>query len=85
MVGNAIFGISRPDVCRLRHGRGVEVSAKTAAPGECSAVGFVYLLDTRGLAPGSHTLTVSTAAASGAPGTESWTINFDVTTSGDNR
>ena len=47
VVGNATYGVSRVDVC-------------TAYPGRagCPNVGYIYALDTTGLTPGPHTLTV---------------------------
>jgi hypothetical protein len=47
LVGTAVYGTPRPDVCGIVN-----------RPG-CPNVGFSYALNTSGLAPGPHTLTVS--------------------------
>jgi hypothetical protein len=46
-VGNATYGISRPDVCSVYQGR----------PG-CPNVGYSFSLNTAGLTPGPHRITV---------------------------
>ena len=48
VVGNASYGVSRPDVCAAYPGRA-----------NCPNVGYSYQLNTNGLATGSHTITVS--------------------------
>ena len=78
LVGNAVSGFARPEVCRLHRLKSAEISSADASQTDCSATGFAYLLDTRGLAPGLHTLTVSTTGAGSTPDADSWTINFDV-------
>ena len=47
LMGTALYGGARPDVCNVYPGR----------PG-CPNVGFNFELNTSGLAPGSHTITV---------------------------
>lgn len=85
LVGNAVSGFARPEVCRLHRLKTAEISSADAPQTDCSATGFAYLLDTRGLAPGSHTLTVSTTGPDRAPDADSWTINFDVPAPDGNR
>ena len=85
LVGNAVSGFARPEVCRLHLLKSAEISSADAPQTDCSAVGFAYLLDTRGLAPGSHLLTVSTPGAGSTSDDDSWAINFDVPASGGNR
>ena len=85
LVGNAVSGFARPEVCRLHRLKSAEISSADASQTDCSAIGFAYLLDTRGLAPGSHTLTVSTTGAGSTPDADSWTINFDVPAPDGNR
>jgi N-acetylmuramoyl-L-alanine amidase len=48
VVGNATYGLNRPDVCAAYPGR----------PG-CPNVGYTYSLNTAALIPGQHTITVS--------------------------
>jgi hypothetical protein len=55
VVGNATYGVSRPDVCAAYPGRA-----------GCPNVGFSYSLNTAALTAGSHTITV-TAADSASP------------------
>jgi hypothetical protein len=66
VVGNATYGISRPDVC----------NAYPARPG-CPNVGFAYQWNTAALAPGQHTITISASDTDGTPdtGTASVTVN----------
>jgi N-acetylmuramoyl-L-alanine amidase len=62
-VGNAIYGMSRPDVCAAYPGR----------PG-CPNVGFVYSLNPAGLGTGAHTIMVSATNSIGTVGTTSTAI-----------
>ncbi len=66
-VGNATYGGSRPDVCGVYPGRS-----------GCPNVGFMYLLDTKQLAPGTHTLTAMATDTDGTPDSGSWTVNIAV-------
>jgi hypothetical protein len=63
VVGAASYGSSRPDVCAAYPGR----------PG-CPNVGYSYSLNTAGLAPGTHTITVAATDTDGIPETGSATI-----------
>jgi len=56
VVGNATYGISRPDVCNIWPGR----------PG-CPNMGYTYQLNTGLLGAGSHTITVTAADSDGIP------------------
>src|SRR5207244_3845611 len=60
VVGNAIYGVSRPDVC----------NAFPVRPG-CPNVGFNYWLNTTSLANGPHSITVSATDSDGSPDTGS--------------
>jgi hypothetical protein len=62
VVGNASYGVARPDVCTFVGLR----------PG-CPNVGFTFPLNTSGLSDGTHTITVSATDTDGNPdiGTES--------------
>jgi hypothetical protein len=66
-VGNATYGVSRPDVCTAYPGR----------PG-CPYVGFTYALDTSGLSPGSHSLTVSATDGGMPPESGNSTVTIQV-------
>jgi hypothetical protein len=66
-VGTATYGSGRPDVCGFYPGR----------PG-CPNVGFSYMLDTRGLTPGAHTVTATATDSDTTPDTGSFTVNFAV-------
>jgi hypothetical protein len=67
VVGIANYGVSRPDICNQYPGR----------PG-CPNVGFQYMLDTRTLTSGVHTLTAQATDTDQTPDTGSWTINITV-------
>ena len=62
-VGNATYGVGRPDVCVAYPGR----------PG-CPNVGYSYLLNTAALASGSHTITVTATDSANPSDTGSATI-----------
>jgi hypothetical protein len=66
-VGTATYGSGRPDVCGFYPNR----------PG-CPNVGFSYMLDTRGLTPGAHTVTAAAVDSDMTPDTGSFTVNFAV-------
>jgi hypothetical protein len=68
VVGNAIYGTARPDVCGVYPGR----------PG-CPNVGYTYSLNTASLAAGSHTLTVSATDSDASPDTGSRSETITVT------
>ncbi len=68
LVGSAIYGTLRSDVCSAWPGR----------PG-CPNVGFMYSLNTAGLSMGSHTLTAVATDTDGTPLSSAWTIIFQVT------
>jgi hypothetical protein len=55
-VGNAVYGIGRPDVCATYPGR----------PG-CPNVGFTFALDTSNWMPGNHTITVTATDTDAVP------------------
>ena len=63
-VGDAVYGTSRPDVCKVFPGR----------PG-CPNVGFSYQLDTTVLTPGSHTLAISATDSDGNVGSSASVFN----------
>ncbi len=67
-VGTASYGIPRPDVCAAYPGR----------PG-CPNVGFMFLLDTKKFAPGSHALTAVATDSDSNPDMGSWTTNITIT------
>jgi hypothetical protein len=67
LVGAATYGISRPDVCAVY----------PSAAG-CPNVGFSFMLNTKTLAPGSHTLTAVATNSNLPAGAGSWTINITV-------
>jgi N-acetylmuramoyl-L-alanine amidase len=54
VVGNATYGVSRPDVCNAYPGRP-----------DCPNVGFTYQLNTATLTSGQHTITVSATDSDG--------------------
>jgi Big-like domain-containing protein len=66
-VGNATYGVSRPDVCNVFPGR----------PG-CPNVGYTYQLDTTKFTAGTHTITVSATDTDASPdvGSASVTVTF---------
>ena len=64
VVGTAIYGFSRPDVCAVYPGR----------PG-CPNVGYSYSLDTSTLSVGAHTITVTATDSDGIPDTGSASVN----------
>jgi uncharacterized protein (TIGR03437 family) len=66
-MGSANYGVSRPDVCATLPGR----------PG-CPNVGFMYQLDTRGLAVGSHALAAVPLDSKGGPLPGTWTVNVNI-------
>jgi hypothetical protein len=63
-AADAMYGISRPDVCAGYAGR----------PG-CPNVGYVYALNTAGLSSGAHTVTVSATNSASATGSAEVTFN----------
>jgi hypothetical protein len=67
VVGNASYGISRPDVCLAFPGRP-----------NCPNVGYSFSLNTSGLSVGSHTLTVSATDSDGVPDTGSSSLTFNI-------
>ena len=70
-VGAATYGVSRPDVCAAYPGRA-----------GCPNVGFSYSLNTATLAPGSHTITVTTTDSASPPDTGSTTVTVIVGSGG---
>jgi len=70
-VGMATYGVSRPDVCAAYPGRA-----------GCPNVGFSYSLNTATLAPGSHTITVTTTDSASPPDTGSTTVTVIVGSGG---
>jgi hypothetical protein len=66
VMGNATYGSSRADVC-----------ASFSRPG-CPNVGFTFALNTAGLAPGVHTLTVTAMDSDATPLTGTWTSMFQI-------
>jgi sugar lactone lactonase YvrE len=66
-VGNATYGLSRPDVCYVYPGR----------PG-CPNVGFSFALNTAALTPGSHTIVVTATDSDTTPDTGSATVVVNV-------
>jgi sugar lactone lactonase YvrE len=66
-VGNATYGLSRPDVCYVYPGR----------PG-CPNVGFSFVLNTAALTPGSHTIMVTATDSDNTPDTGSATVVVNV-------
>jgi hypothetical protein len=67
-VGNAVYGISRPDVC----------NASPSRP-SCPNVAFAYQLDTASLSPGQHRITVTATNSAGSPQTGLATVTVIVT------
>jgi hypothetical protein len=70
VVGTAIYGASRPDVCAVYPGRA-----------SCPNVGYSYSLNTTGLTPGAHTITVMATDTDGSPDVGSATITVSVAAS----
>jgi hypothetical protein len=70
VVGNASYGLARPDVCAVFPGR----------PG-CPNVGFMYPLNTASLSAGMHTITAVAADTDGTPDLGSYTVTVSVTAS----
>ena len=70
VVGNASYGLSRPDVCAAFPGR----------PG-CPNVGYSYSLNTSTLSVGTHSITVTATDSDGTPdaGSPSVTVNVQAT------
>jgi hypothetical protein len=66
-VGNATYGLSRPDVCYVYPGRA-----------GCPYVGFSFALNTATLTPGSHTIVVTATDSDGTPDSGSATVNISV-------
>jgi sugar lactone lactonase YvrE len=64
VVGSAVYGTPRPDVCNAYPGR----------PG-CPNVGYAYGLDTTMLSPSAHTITVSATDANGNSSSVNVTAN----------
>jgi hypothetical protein len=67
IVGAAIYGTGRPDVCAVFPGR----------PG-CPNVGFTYQLNTASLSAGTHTLTVVATDTDSPPASGSYSISIKV-------
>ena len=67
IVGNATYGLARPDACATYPGR----------PG-CPNVGFTYSLDTSNLTSGSHTITVTATDSDGQPDAGSDSVSIIV-------
>jgi hypothetical protein len=68
LMGTATYGVNRPDVCAAYPGR----------PG-CPNVGFTFELNTSGLAPGAHTLTVFATDTDPIPDTGSASVTINIT------
>lgn len=66
-VGNAMYGVSRPDVCSAYSGRA-----------GCPNVGFAYNLDTTQLSPGPHSLTISATNSDVVPDVGTASVTFQV-------
>ena len=66
-VGMATYGALRADVCTTYPGR----------PG-CPNVGFNFMLDTRTLTPGAHTITATATDSDLSPDSGSFTVNIQV-------
>jgi len=64
VVGTAIYGSSRPDVCAVYPGR----------PG-CPNVGYSFSLNTSGLSAGAHTITVTATDSDGTPDSGSASVS----------
>jgi phospholipase C len=67
IVGNATYGLSRPDVCAVYPGRP-----------NCPNVGYSYSLNTSTLSLGTHTITVAATDSDAAPDTGSSTVTVNV-------
>jgi hypothetical protein len=65
VLDTATYGVSRPDVCAVYPGRL-----------GCPNVGYTYQLNTSGLRPGPHTLTVTATDTDGSPDTGAATITI---------
>jgi hypothetical protein len=63
LVGNAVYGSSRVDVCQVYPGR----------PG-CPNVGFTYQLNTASLSAGTHVITVLATDSDASPDTGSYSV-----------
>ena len=70
-VGNATYGLSRPDVCYVYPGR----------PG-CPNVGFSFALNTAALTPGSHTIVVTATDTASPPVTGSASVTVTAGSAG---
>jgi N-acetylmuramoyl-L-alanine amidase len=68
VVGNATYGLSRPDVCVAYPGR----------PG-CPNVGYSFSLNTSSLSPGTHTITVTATDSDTTPDSSSVSASISVT------
>jgi hypothetical protein len=66
-VGNATYGVNRPDVCNVYPGRL-----------GCPNVGFTYLLNLASLSAGSHTITVSATDSDAIPDVGSANVSITV-------
>jgi hypothetical protein len=69
VMGNAAYGVSRVDVCTVYPGRV-----------GCPNVGYIYALDTTGLTPGPHTLTVVATGTDSNADTGSNSVTVQVAT-----
>jgi alpha-tubulin suppressor-like RCC1 family protein len=69
-VGNATYGVSRPDVCVVYPGRP-----------NCPNVGFTFALNTSGLSAGAHTISVTATDTDGTPDSASASIGVTVPSS----
>ena len=67
VMGNATYGVNRPDVCNAWPGR----------PG-CPNVGYSFQLNTGTLSPGSHTITVLATDTDATPDTGSAGVTVNV-------
>jgi hypothetical protein len=67
VVGNANYGLSRPDVCTVYPGRQ-----------GCPNVGFSYSLNTSTLATGTHTITLIASDSESTPASASATVTIVV-------
>ncbi|MGD0047050.1 MAG: SBBP repeat-containing protein [Bryobacteraceae bacterium] len=67
-VGNATYGVNRPDVCAAYPGRA-----------GCPNVGYSYSLNTTTLTTGSHTITVTATDSNATPDTGSASVTVTIT------